>query len=108
MELPVAGATTVAGLAFDLRATGAAGSIANFNPAPGGTLHLASEKRRPALEDYPLPITFTGLSNAANIATWSVAVNGTVDEEDKWTLRFDEDDVLRVTRKLAGTVIYVR
>ena len=108
LELPAAGLNTVAGLAFDLPETGVAGSIANFNPAPDGMLRLASAKQRPALEDYPLPITFTGLTNAANVASWSVAVNGTVNEEDKWVLRFDEDDVLRVTRKLAGTFISIR
>ena len=108
LELPASAPNTVSGLAADLTAASPLGTIANFNPASSGTLHLTSATAHPTLEDYALPITFTGLANAANVANWNVVVNGVAAEADEYSLRFDENDVLRVTRRRGPTVILMR
>lgn len=108
LELPASGATSVAGLAIDLTAAGNAGTIANFNPAASGTLYLTSTSRKPQLDDAAMPVAFTGLSNAANVGGWSVVVNGVPADEGEYSLRFDANSVLRVTRKLDATVLYLR
>ncbi len=108
LELPASGANSVAGLAIDLTAASPLGTIANFNPAASGTLFLTSASRKPQLDDAAMPITFTGLSNAANVEGWSVVVNGVPADEGEYSLRFDANSVLRVTRKLDATVLYIR
>ena len=108
LELPASGANSVAGLAIDLTAAGNAGTIANFNPVASGTLYLTSATAHPTLADTAMPVAFTDLSNAANIEGWSVVVNGVPAEEGEYALRFDENSVLRVTRKRGPTVLYMR
>ena len=108
LEIPASAPNTVSGLAADLTAASPLGTIANFNPAAAGTLYLTTATAHPMLENYALPITFTGLANAANVENWNVVVNGVAAEVDEYVLRFDENDVLRVTRKLSGTVMYLR
>ncbi len=108
LELPSSGANSIAGLAIDLTAAGNAGTIANFTPASTGTLYLTSARRKPQLDDAAMPVTFTGLSNAENVEGWSVIVNGVPTDEGEYSLRFDANSVLRVTRKLGPMVLYVR
>ena len=108
LELPASGANSVAGLAIDLTTASPLGTIANFNPAASGTLYLTSATAHPQLDDAAMPVTFTGLSNAANVEGWSVVVNGVPAEEGEYSLRFDANSVLRVTRKRGPTVLYVR
>ena len=108
LELPASGANSIAGLAIDLTAAGNAGTIANFNPAASGTLYLTSAQRKPQLDDAAMPVTFTGLSNAANVEGWSVVVNGVTADEGEYSLRFDANSVLRVTRKRGPTVLSLR
>lgn len=108
LELPASGANSIAGLAIDLTVASPLGTIANFNPAASGTLYLTSASRKPQLDDAAMPITFTGLANAANVENWNVVVNGVAAEADEYALGFDENDVLRVTRRRGPTVIYMR
>ncbi len=108
LELPASAPNTVSGLAADLTAASPLGTIANFNPAAAGTLYLTTATAHPMLENYALPITFTGLANAANVENWNVVVNGVAAEADEYALGFDENDVLRVTRRRGPTVIYMR
>ena len=108
LELPASGANSISGLAIDLTAAGNAGTIANFNPAASGTLYLTSAQRKPQLDDAAMPVTFTGLSNATNIEGWSVVVNGVTADEGEYSLRFDANSVLRVTRKRGPTVLSLR
>lgn len=108
LSLPTSGANSVAGLAIDLTTSGNAGTIANFTPAASGTLYLTSAQRHPQLDDAAMPVTFTGISNASNVEGWSVAVNGVPAEEGEYSLRFDANSVLRVTRKVDATVLYLR
>ena len=108
LELPASAPNTVSGLAADLTAASPLGTIANFNPAAAGTLYLTTATAHPMLENYALPITFTGLANAANVENWNVVVNGVAAEADEYSLRFDENDVLRVTRRRGPTVILMR
>ncbi len=108
LELPASGANSIAGLAINLTAASPLGTIANFNPAASGTIFLTSASRKPHLDDAAMPVTFTGLSNAANIEGWSVVMNGVPADEGGYSLRFDANSVLRVTRKLDATVLYIR
>lgn len=108
LELPAASQNAVSGLVADLTATGNAGTIVNFNPAVGGTLYMTCASRRQMLDNHPLPITFANPVNTGNVAGWSVVVNGTPAEANEYALRFDENNVFRVTRRRAATVISVR
>ena len=105
IELPSSGANTVAGLAIDLTAANNAGSIINFHPAVSGTLYLTCATLKPHLEDAALPVLFSGIVNGANVAGWSVVLNGMPTEPKNWKLRIDENGILRVTRQKKGLVV---
>lgn len=53
-----------------------AGTINSFRPAAGGTLELVNVPEGVSLTSYVVPITVTGVQNAANLRSWTVIVNG--------------------------------
>ena len=109
LELPASTscANSVAGLAADLTAEGSLGTIVNFNPAASGVLHL-TYSHSPRLEDTALPIVFDGVENGANVENWTVVANGKPDTDGLYSMRFDENNLLRVTKKPTATVMYFR
>lgn len=100
-------ANSVSGLAADLTAEGVLGTIVNFNPAASGVLHL-TYSHSPRLEDTALPIVFNGVEKGANLENWTVVANGTPDTDGLYSMRFDENDLLRVTKKPTATILSFR
>lgn len=107
LELPATEVNAVAGLAVDLTAAAPLGTIANFNPATSGTLYLTSTTSRPQLMNYAVPIVFTDVSNTSRISNWAVRVNGVTAPEDEYSLGFDKNGVLRITRHGPGVMLII-
>ena len=52
------------------------GTVNSFRPAAGGTLELVNVPAEVRLRNYEIPITVTGVQDAANLRSWTVTVNG--------------------------------
>ena len=55
------------------------GTVKGFAPAVGGTLRLAGMPNGVSPRNAEVPLAITGLSQAANLSSWRVHVNGTID-----------------------------
>lgn len=94
-------AFSVAELTVDF--TAGAGTITKFSPAANGVLRLTNVGSAAAVRKYEVPIVLGSLVNAANLASWTVVVDGkTVDAKVLF-----EDGKLYV-KNIVGLLLLVR
>lgn len=84
---------------------GGAGTILRFSPAENGMLELTNADVDQLKAGYVLPLAFGEIANAGRFKTWTVKVNGVVDNTLR--IRREPDGCVKVMPK-GGLILVVR